>query len=505
MELPSGARFCMSCGQPLAAAYSSVPNSGTSQYDAEKLARAVLPACVVVRSSTGSSGSGFFCGDPPVIVTNFHVVDGASEVVVQLPSGREFPVEEVVSGSRTDDVAILRVRLPAGADPKALTLANEKSVVVGQAILVAGHPDMLEQSVSTGIVSALRLGRNLIQITAPISRGSSGGPVVDRDGHVIGVASGSFNDKPGYQNLNFAVPCDVVRRHMAALVVSWRASQSLALKSGGVTCLAASPSGDVLCAGTSEGRIVKASVDSARVLRVADRRRRILSLDMQTDRSLISVEISHGTVGELRWMNDRISAEHAFGITSDAEADAGCISMTRTSEGAAALHVLGLWRRERGATVDTFVSGPGANEDVVKQVDSYVSKKRITGVHCSEGHWGTSLVVACTGDGSAMFLKLSTGELLREIRATSPLTAATFRRDGMGVLLGDRAGQLWTWDVFDVRSSDLAPQKIANCGAAVTAIAISPDGELLLAGTVAGDVHLFRAERKTHEPQRPGP
>ena len=146
-------------------------------------------------------GSGFVVGDE-LIVTNFHVIRGAAAGRVKLVGDEKlFLIEGVVGADAKRDVAILRV---PGLKALALPLFQASRVAVGDGVFALGSPRGLEGSFSQGIVSGIRqIGdTTLFQITAPISPGSSGGPIVEASGSVIGVAVATLQ---GGQNLNFAI------------------------------------------------------------------------------------------------------------------------------------------------------------------------------------------------------------------------------------------------------------------------------------------------------------
>ena len=165
-------------------------------------------------------GSGFVVA-PGLVVTNAHVVVGASDVLVR-PIGDAVPARVTVIEQFDEvvDLAVLRVddlALPP------LTIASDAVASVGDTVFAVGSPLGLEGTFSQGIVSGYRTvsGASLIQITAPISPGSSGGPVLDTEGRVVGVAVGTYSSG---QNLNFAVPvatlADVMARPAEARPVS---------------------------------------------------------------------------------------------------------------------------------------------------------------------------------------------------------------------------------------------------------------------------------------------
>ncbi len=175
-----------------------------------ELVRRIKPSSVAIetfdaRGNTLSRGSGFFIAADRVI-TNRHVIEKSSRVEVHLIDGKKFTVRGVLAVDGEGDLAMLQVEVPLAL---AIPLPIARSVPQeGESIVVVGNPFGLEGSVSNGIVSAVReisgYGK-IIQITAPISPGSSGSPVVNMYGQVIGVAT--LQAAEG-QSLNFAVPSE---------------------------------------------------------------------------------------------------------------------------------------------------------------------------------------------------------------------------------------------------------------------------------------------------------
>ena len=175
-----------------------------------ELVRRIKPSAVAIetfdaRGEKLTRGSGFFVGKDRV-VTNRHVIEGAYRADVHLNSGNSFPVKGVLAVDAEGDVALLKVEAPAG-QVRSLSL-DRTSPQEGESVVVIGNPFGLEGSVTNGIVSAVRdipgFGR-IIQITAPISPGSSGSPVVNMDGQVIGIATLQIT---GGQSVNFAIPSE---------------------------------------------------------------------------------------------------------------------------------------------------------------------------------------------------------------------------------------------------------------------------------------------------------
>lgn len=155
------------------------------------------------------SGTGFFISPDGILLTNYHVISGGSGIIAKTPTGAVYILKSVVSYSEARDVAELQFLT---TDAPYLTLGHSSSAVEGQRVLVIGNPVGLEGTVSEGIISAFRAGRTLIQITAPISPGSSGSPVLDESGQVIGMAILVYREG---QNLNFAISSETIRDAIA--------------------------------------------------------------------------------------------------------------------------------------------------------------------------------------------------------------------------------------------------------------------------------------------------
>jgi serine protease Do len=165
-------------------------------------------------------GSGFIIDAAGFIVTNNHVVDGATRVTVKLEDGRELAARLVGRDSRTD-VALLKVE--AGAPLPFVALGDSDRAQPGDWVVAMGNPYGLSGTVTTGVVSAT--GRDIgagpyddfIQVDAPINQGNSGGPLFARDGGVIGVNTAIFSPTGGSVGIGFAVPSNMVKRVVAEL------------------------------------------------------------------------------------------------------------------------------------------------------------------------------------------------------------------------------------------------------------------------------------------------
>ena len=181
---------------------------------AEQIAEVALASTVliVIEDADGeaiSTGSGFVVG-AEMVATNLHVVAGVFRGYVKPVGGyRQHRITGIIAMDTDQDLAVLSV---SGVAASPLRLARDGRVSVGEPVYVAGNPmGFWEGAFSDGLVSGIRdlgAGREWLQISAPISEGSSGGPVLNKHGEVIGVAVAAL--KVG-QNLNFAIPVKYLR------------------------------------------------------------------------------------------------------------------------------------------------------------------------------------------------------------------------------------------------------------------------------------------------------
>jgi serine protease Do len=168
------------------------------------------------KRTSQSLGSGSIIDAKGIIITNEHVVSGASKITAMTKSGLELECD-VVGSDSDNDLAVLRVRKPNGALPF-LRLASSSDIMIGETIVAIGNPFGLSHTVTAGVVSAT--GRSVkgennqtytdfIQTDASINPGNSGGPLVNLDGEMVGVATAIIG---GAQGIGFAIPADRARR-----------------------------------------------------------------------------------------------------------------------------------------------------------------------------------------------------------------------------------------------------------------------------------------------------
>lgn len=163
---------------------------------------------VVVVETDASQGSGVIVESHGVIVTNVHVLEDGTDFSVRLKSGERFDDVSIIDYDPIKDLAILKIK---GFDLPTASLGNSNDVRSGQAVFAIGAPLGLDQTVSRGIISAIRAmdaGFNAIQTDAAISPGSSGGGLFNEAGELVGILTAFRADG---QNLNFAVPINYAR------------------------------------------------------------------------------------------------------------------------------------------------------------------------------------------------------------------------------------------------------------------------------------------------------
>lgn len=154
-----------------------------------------------------SLGSGFFVRDDEV-ASNLHVVEGAARGYAKIIGQKtKYDIEGITAVDPERDLVVLKI---SGARVGAVALGDSDAVQVGEIVYAVGNPQGLEGTFSQGIISSIReVGKDkLLQITAPISPGSSGGPVLNGKGEVVGVSVATFR---GGQNLNFAIPSNYLK------------------------------------------------------------------------------------------------------------------------------------------------------------------------------------------------------------------------------------------------------------------------------------------------------
>jgi len=179
------------------------------------------------------AGSGFVWDDAGHVVTNFHVIAQAQEAVVTLADGSEWPAS-LVGAAPDHDLAVLKIQAP-GSRLEPIPVGRSKALRVGQFAMAIGNPFGLDQTLTTGVVSALDRqiesisGRQIygvIQTDAAINPGNSGGPLIDSGGRLIGVNTAIKSASGSSAGIGFAVPVDTVSRIVPQLIKNGRAARA---------------------------------------------------------------------------------------------------------------------------------------------------------------------------------------------------------------------------------------------------------------------------------------
>ncbi len=218
-----------------AAQVAEVPVSATD-LSVQELVKRESPAVVLISNETpqgGSLGSGFLIDTAGHIITNAHVMDGATKTTVTFQDGTE-KRGTVMGVDTSTDVAVLKIdQVPTGVTP--VSLGKSGSLTVGQDVVAIGNPYGYSGTATTGIVSALKRTiaspndfpiQNAIQTDAAINQGNSGGPLFDRAGRVIGINSQIASENGGNVGIGFAVPIDTVRPIVNSIIASGKAQHA---------------------------------------------------------------------------------------------------------------------------------------------------------------------------------------------------------------------------------------------------------------------------------------
>ncbi len=171
----------------------------------EKADKSVVTIYAFLNEDNYWQGSGFVYLNNQTVVTNYHVIDECTYILVVTSDGIEYEVDYIIQSSVEDDLAILHVDEPMPLEP--LRLGDSGNLRKGEKVYAIGSPEGWQNTVSEGVVSGF--DNDFIQISAPISHGSSGGALFNKNGLVIGITSNTWEDG---QNINFAIPVEKLRK-----------------------------------------------------------------------------------------------------------------------------------------------------------------------------------------------------------------------------------------------------------------------------------------------------
>jgi S1-C subfamily serine protease len=178
-----------------------------------------------VLSVPRGTGSGFIWDDAGHVVTNYHVIEGASEATIKLADGSDYKCS-LVGASPAHDIAVLKISSNYKRPPP-VPLGTSHDLKVGQKVFAIGNPFGLDWTLTSGIVSALNrslpgergsLVEHLVQTDAAINPGNSGGPLLDSAGRLIGINTAIYSPSGTSAGIGFAVPVDTVNRVVPQLI-----------------------------------------------------------------------------------------------------------------------------------------------------------------------------------------------------------------------------------------------------------------------------------------------
>lgn len=182
----------------------------------------VLQSVVSVKTNVGQ-GSGAIIDRKGYVVTNVHVISGASTVRVLTYSGKTYDANTLVGYDENVDIAVLKID---ASDLRALNFGDSDEVKVGEKVIAAGNPAGLAFTVTEGIVSAFRTAQNnikYIQTDVPINPGNSGGPLINTKGEIIGINNFKVG---GFEGLGFAISSNNVRSIVNKIISDYEAKQN---------------------------------------------------------------------------------------------------------------------------------------------------------------------------------------------------------------------------------------------------------------------------------------
>lgn len=153
-----------------------------------------------------SSGTGCIVNSEGLILTSSHVIEGAKEIEVTTAKGQVFKATVIPTKEENNDLALLKIKTPSNLPT--IKLGDSSNVKVGQKVLAIGNPFGFNGTLTTGIISRIDYEKNKLQTDAAINPGSSGGPILNANGEVIGISQSIFNPDNNKSNIGigFAIP-----------------------------------------------------------------------------------------------------------------------------------------------------------------------------------------------------------------------------------------------------------------------------------------------------------
>lgn len=182
-----------------------------------KLYERINPAIVCVDSQMSdgiSCGTGCIIDKKGLILTSAHVVDLGKDVIVTMFNGQDYKAKVVKHLGENKDIALLKITTPL--ELKTVKLGNSEKIRVGQKVLAIGNPFGFNGTLTQGIISRIDYEKNRIQTDAAINPGSSGGPLLNKNGEIIGINQAIYNPDNNISNIGigFAIPINIVKEYL---------------------------------------------------------------------------------------------------------------------------------------------------------------------------------------------------------------------------------------------------------------------------------------------------
>ncbi|MBE7702705.1 MAG: trypsin-like serine protease [Cyanobacteria bacterium SIG28] len=178
----------------------------------------INPAIVSVDSQLDdglSCGTGCIIDKRGLILTSAHVVDNGENVIVTMHNGQDYAAQVLRRFGNNKDIALLKINVPT--ELKTVKLGDSEKIKVGQKVLAIGNPFGFNGTLTQGIISRIDYAKNRIQTDAAINPGSSGGPLLNKNGEIIGINQAIYNPDNNISNIGigFAIPINTVKEYLS--------------------------------------------------------------------------------------------------------------------------------------------------------------------------------------------------------------------------------------------------------------------------------------------------
>lgn len=190
---------------------------GSREKSASDIYEKINPAIVSVDSQASdglSCGTGCIIDKDGTILTSAHVLEDGKDIIVTMSNGEDYKAEIIKKFGKNKDIALLKISVPY--ELTTVKLGNSEKIKVGQKVLAIGNPFGFKGTLTQGIVSRIDYAKNRIQTDAAINPGSSGGPLLNTSGEIIGINQAIYNPDNNISNIGigFATPVNIVREYL---------------------------------------------------------------------------------------------------------------------------------------------------------------------------------------------------------------------------------------------------------------------------------------------------